>query len=206
MRQLTLAILLILISGCGQENKESRHQKIVENKITTIQTTESIDSLRDPCSSYYLADKNSKEIGQMILDDSVRPTDNDVTFRIMDSLLAKKIEDRKFYFKVYAKILDNADGALAEVVGIPGMKYVENHTQEFIELSTNLTNKQLDSWANFIGWEILFDSHQDPLKGGENFIKKLVSNCVDLDSLGKKHLNDFNKMIIHAIEESKDDK
>ncbi len=209
MRQFTFAILLILITGCNGGKKESNSnnndKKVTqEEKLATTQTTESIDSLRDPYSPYYLADKTSKEIGQMILNNTVHPTDNNVTFKIMDSLLAKTYEDRKFYFKVYVKILDKADGALAEAVGIPGMKYVEKYTKEFVELSSNLTIMQLESWANFIGWEILFDSQKDPIKDGEKFIANLVSNCSDLDLISREKLENFNKMIMKTVEENKD--
>jgi hypothetical protein len=209
MRALTFVILLVLVIRCNgrikESNPDTNDKKITQKKEYAITPTiESNDSLRDPYSPYYLSDKSLKEIGQMILDDSVRPTDNDVTFRIMDSLLAKTSEDRKFYFKVYVKILDLADGALAEAVGVPGMKYVENFTKEFVDLSTRLTTKQLDSWANFIAWEILFDSQDDPAKGGQKFIEKLVENCSDLDSIAQRNLGKFNCRISQTIQEEKD--
>jgi hypothetical protein len=211
MRKITFAILLLIITGCRGEKREStsmnNDKKVIQKEnLVNSQTTEGIDSLRDPYSPYYLSDKSSKEIGQMILDDNVRPTDNKVTFSIMDSLLAKNYEDRKFYFKVFVKILDQADGALAEVVGIPAMKFVEYHTKEFIDLSSNFTYKQQESWANFIGWEIYFDSKKDPAKDGEKFVEKLVSNCSDLDSRSKLNLDNFSKMIIQTIEKQKDNK
>lgn len=210
MRLFTCTILFILIAGCNgrkkENNPDNNDKKVIQKeKLAITKTAESIDSLRDPYSPYYLTDKSAKEIGQMILEDTVRPTDNDVTFRIMDSLLAKNYEDRKFYFKVYAKILDLADGALAEAVGIPGMKYVENYTKEFVGLSSSLTTKQLDSWANFVAWEILFDSQNDPIKEGEKFIGKLESNCSDLDSIDKKNLKKFISIISQTIQEEKDD-
>jgi hypothetical protein len=211
MKQFTVVILLILISGCNGGKKESTSNQIDkkithDEKIVSTQSTKPIDSLRDPYSQYYLADKNPKEIGQMILEDSVNPTDNNVTFRIMDSLLANNHEDRKFYFKVYTKILDKADGALAEAVGIPGMRYVESYTKEFANLSSDLTFEQLHSWANRIGWEILFDSQKDPIEDGENFIIKLKSNCSDIDLTGKKNLDNFCELIIQTVKENTDNK
>ena len=207
MRHIKFVILLVLFSGCHHEKNESKSvnlKEIAPQSLTTVQTTESKDSLNDPYSPYYLSDKNYKEIGQMILDNDVIPTDNNVTFRIMDSLLTNNFENRKFYFKVYAKILDKADGALAEAVGVPGMKYVENYTKEFANFSSSLTFSQLSSWANFIAWEILFDSQKNPEESGEKFIKQLKSNCKDIDLIGKKNIDNFCELIIQTIKENKD--
>jgi hypothetical protein len=212
MKQFIFTILIILLSGCngGKNDKSPNISSVKETarkeKPVINNRVERPDSLKDPYSRYYLSDKNLKEIGDLILKDSVIPTDNYLTFRIMDSLSARTYQDRKFYFKVYAKILNKADGALAEAMGIPGLKYVESHTREFIGLSIDLTNKQIESWANFIAWEIIFDSRKDPIEDGNMFIEKLISNCGELDLKLKRELDNFNKLIMNAIKENKKNK
>ena len=209
MKNLLIPIFLLVLLACNSPKKESA-SKEEEKKSSPIEETsknqqsETKDTLNNPHHPSYLADKSPKEIEQMILDNKIQPTDNDVTFRVMDSLLSKNVDDRKFYFKVFIKILDQADGALAEMVGTPAMKYVEIYTPEFMDLSRNISKENFNSWASFVGWEILLSSNDDPVKDGELFIKKLLSNCPDLKEKDKQRLESFNKIIMKSIQENQE--
>ena len=209
MKKLIIPILLLVLLACNSQKNE-RTSKDEENKSTPIENTNETqssktwDTLNNPHHPSYLADKSPKEIGQMILDNKIQPTDNDVTFRVMDSLLSKNVDDRKFYFKVFVKILDKADGALAEMVGTPAMKYIERYTSEFMDLSTNLSKDNFNSWAAFVGWEILLSSNDDPIKDGELFVEKLMSNCPDLNDKDKQRLESFNKIIMKSIQNNQE--
>jgi len=207
MKKQLIPILLLAIVACNGQKKETKStqktdRQIIKENVSIDQSIVPQDTLNDPNHFYYLANTKLKEVAQMILDDKIQPSDNDVTFSIMDSLLSQKTEDRKFYFSVFLKILKKADGALAEAVGLPAMNYVEKYTTEFIELSSNISDDQFDSWASFIGFEIFLSSQDDPIKDGEEFIKKLNTNCSDLSGKEKSHLESFNTAVIKSIQEN----
>ncbi len=195
--------------ACNSPKKESASREedkksYPNEKTSKNQQSETSDTLNNPHHPFWLADKSPKEIGQMILDNKIQPTDNDVTSRVMDSLLSKNADDRKFYFKVFIKILENADGALAEMVGTPAMKYVENYTSEFLDLSAGISKENFDSWASFVGWEILLSSNDDPVKDGELFTEKLLSDCPELIEKDRQRLKSFNDIIMKSIRENQE--
>jgi hypothetical protein len=207
MKYIIIPLLSFTILACNGTNSDnSSNQKAnsnaSEDNLPIKQASEPTDTLNNPYHRSYLADKSTKEIGQMILDNKVQPIDNDATFRVMDSLLSESPEDRKFYFNVFVKILEKADGALSEAVGQPALQYVENYTTEFMDLSAKLSKEQFGSWASFVGWEILLSSQGDPLKDGEEFINKLNSNCEALDNKDKSRLEIFNLTILTSIKEN----
>jgi hypothetical protein len=200
MRKLFILILPLVLLACN--GPQNRNSSTSASNSENIQTIDASDTLKDPHHYYYMADIDPKMIGQMILNDTFDLSDNYTTFRIMDSLLAKHTEDREFYFKVFLKIIDKADGALAEAVGIPAMKYVEDHTVEFIELSTNISKNLFERWASYIGNEIYLSSLIDPIGEGKAFIKKINNNCSELSNKEKTRLNEFNNTILATIQEN----
>ncbi len=209
MKYQIIPISLLVLMACNSPKKESASKEAEKEsypieKTSKNQHSESGDTVNNPLHPSWLADKSPKEIGQMILDNKIQPTDNDVTFRVMDSLLSKNADDRKFYFKVFIKILEKADGALAEMVGTPAMKYVENYTSEFLDLSANISKENFNSWASFVGWEILLSSNDDPVKDGELFIEKLLSNCPELKEKDNQRLKSFNDIVMKSIRENQE--
>ena len=207
MKYMILFLTLIFSACIGPDGKNNSNRKATKNSIEATLQIESdsklVDTLNDPYHRSYLIDRTTKETGKMFLDNKLLPNDDGPTLRTMDSLLSGNPEDRKFYFMVFVKIMDNADGALAESVGLTAMKYVELYTDEFLDLSSNLSNGQFNSWATFVGWEILLSGNEDPVKEGDIFIEKLNSKCSELDSNKKQRLEDFNKIIRKHIREKK---
>jgi len=207
MKNLIFPILLITTVACNNQKNETKStqetgEQTVKNNVIIDKSDGSQDTLNDPNHFYYLANKNIKEVAQMILDNKCQPSDNYITFSVMDSLLSQKSEDRKFYFRVFLNILEKADGALAEAVGLPAMNYVEKYTTEFIQLLTSISNDQLDSWASVIGIELFLSSQDDPMKDGEVYVEKLELNCLSLNENEKARLRKFNEIIIRSIQEN----
>jgi hypothetical protein len=95
--------------------------------------------------------------------------------------------------------MEKSDGALAEAIGLPALTYVENHTKEFIELSSSLNEDQFETWANHIGVEIFLSSEENPLKEAEDYYSKLKTNCKDCSSKQKERLEKTYMIIRKAI-------
>lgn len=195
-------VLTILLISCQSHRKDINAVQV--DSIEIHQSLELIDTLRDPRHYFYLADIDPKIFAKWILNDSIRPSDNFSTFRVMDSLEARAFEDREFYFRVFLKISDEADGALAEAVGLSALKYIENHTAEFLQLSPTSTKQQFDSWAHTVGVEILLSSQEDPMKDAQIFYDNLKANCIECSDEQKKLLENFNATMIIGIAENQE--
>ena len=86
------------------------------------------------------------------------------TFRIMDSLFAFDSPDKDFYFSVFTKILQTADGALSEHVSTIASKYYLRLTNHFIPRAMTMDATTLDKWIRFIAFD-LYAKNKDGQKG-----------------------------------------
>lgn len=200
MSKIVILSFSIAFMSCGQIDK-NQESKVETNKLP--EKSGVTDTLRDPNHQYYYADIDPKSFAMWILQDSIKPSDNYSTFRVMDSLDAVKFVDRKFYFNVFINILNKADGALSEATGLPALKYVENHTAEFLKLSSTLPKKDFESWSYTVGVEILLSSNEDPIKDAKDYFEKLKNNCSNCTIKEKKLLLQFNDILIQTITENR---
>ncbi len=132
-------------------------------QISSTQQTET-DSLRNPYHFYYMADLSLKKAGELILNDSIHPSDNFITFSLMDTISGCKENDLNFFLKVFEKILNDADGALAEAVGSNTWNFIENRPVEFINHIDKLNNDQIIKWADYTFSEMYFAYSEEELK------------------------------------------
>jgi len=165
----------------------------IVQKIETVNT----DTLRQPDHFFYLTDLPLRQVAQLILSDSVRPIDNTVTFQCMDSILSNNEATRNFYFPVFLRILEKADGALAEVVGQYAMTYIEEFPKEFAIKHSSLVEEQLESLASGIGFELYYKSQTE--EDASPWIDTVIQNCLKCDSTQLSRLIDFNKRAISAM-------
>ena len=70
------------------------------------------DSLRNPISQYYLTDLNLRNVAKLIVEDSIQPLDNDVTFSILDSVTEGNLETRNYFAKAFDVKFAGKDGKL----------------------------------------------------------------------------------------------
>lgn len=157
-RILYIQIIIIFFFSAAAHAKEKR-----VTQFPFVKQTET-DSLRNPNHYYYLADLPLKEAGELILNDSIHPSDNHITFLLMDTISGCKKNDLNFYLKVFEKILNYADGALAEVVGSYTWDFIEKRPAEFINHIETLDNEQIMRWADFTFEEMYFAYSGDELK------------------------------------------
>lgn len=150
-------MILFSFSVLGQAQEKIATQSSFPKKTE-------IDSLRDPIHYYYLSDLPLKKGGELILSDSIRPTDNFITFSIMDTITGCSKSDLSFYLKVVEKILYNADGALAEAVGSYTWDFIEKRPDEFIRHLDTLNNEQIIKWARYTFGEMYFAYPKESLK------------------------------------------
>jgi hypothetical protein len=160
--KITLAILsLIALFSCSfVSEKETESTYNYQTSGTPLPVTTEEDTLRLPSHQYYLADLSQQEISRLILEDSLQPSDNEVTFALMDSLSSPNKATRDFVFPAFKVVVEKSDGALAEVVGLYAIKYVEAFPKEFAE-RYSCCLEELSQLTNYIGYEIMMSEEPE---------------------------------------------
>jgi len=192
---------LFSISSCSTTNKnENILIDTTQEKLSQQAPKLHQDTLTDPYHYYYLSHLPLRQVGQLILNDSIIPSDNKITFNCMDSLSSKNANTRNYYFPVFLKILDKSDGALGEAIGQYAMTYIEKYPKEFAEKSKSITNEQFKSWAYHTGYELYFTYATD--KKAKRWISSMIKNCSNCDTTQLKRLEEFNKLVTVAIKDN----
>jgi hypothetical protein len=159
MKRIIYVQIIILFSF----SMAAHAKEIIASQIPFVIQTE-IDSLRNPNHYYYLADLPIKKTGELILTDSIQPSDNYITFSLMDTISGCKKNDLNFYLQVFEKILYYADAALAEAVGLYTWNFIKKRPDEFINHIDTLNNEQIMKWADYTFYEMYFAYSQEELK------------------------------------------
>lgn len=114
-------------------------------------------------------------------------------FPLMDSMTQKNKAARQFYFKVLGKIVEQADGYLAEAIGSEVLKYIESDPTEFVQNSKTISDSTFKTMAYYSIDEISI-STEDQLQAQKEFERlkseweKKLEKSSDED---KARLNDF---------------
>lgn len=82
---------------------------ILFGKIGVYGQTQEKDSLRNPFSQYYLTDLNLREVAELIVKDSIKSSDNNVTFSILDSVVDGNKESRNYFANAFDVIIIRSD-------------------------------------------------------------------------------------------------
>jgi len=157
MKRIFYILITMLFSIATQAGEK------IATEIPFVKQTE-IDSLRNPNHYYYLTDLPLEKTGELILTDSIQPSDNYITFLLMDTISGCKKSDLSFYLKVFEKILNYADGALAETVGSYTWTFIEKRPAEFINHIDNLNDDQIMKWADYTFYEMYYAYSGEELK------------------------------------------
>ena len=130
--------------------------------------------------------------GEKILSGKVRPSDDDTTFAVLDSLLSKNRKNKDFYFKVANKIQQHADGSLGEFFSGIASKYYFDFNSEFISNSEIMTSEDIKNWLNQAAFDIIeTEQATKKLPKIKERLDNLIINC-KCDDNKKALINKFN--------------
>ncbi|NLF42457.1 MAG: hypothetical protein GX587_07160 [Bacteroidales bacterium] len=99
-KHILILIITTLLISCNEKGNQKRI--LISSDLNS--KTETLNQTKPDSFS-------SKEYGQLILNGKVKPTDNEATYNCLLELIAENQNDLNFYFSVYRKISENADGA-----------------------------------------------------------------------------------------------
>jgi hypothetical protein len=194
------SIILLFLTSCGQ--KENKSEVLVKKEIQSSKKEKKIteDLLRN--SDYYLSDLDLRTIAQLIVQDSVQPTDNKVTFSILDSATIGTTETRTYYSKAFDKIIFKSDGALSEVIGSYCIKSIMNNPNELLEwISSGKFECPSETIANYIAYDLVMS--EQPKKEKAELFKKIKSDALNKSTskFSKKFIDQINKEFELIFEE-----
>ncbi len=195
MTNFYLCCILILLSSCGINSHQDNPTKRSASNFNNLNIE--IDSLHDPNHSSYLSDLPLRQVATYFLNDSITPTDNTITFNCLDSLLNDNAETRSFYFPVYLKILERADGALAEVAGGYVIQYIERYPSEFFTRCIDLNSSQFELLCSAAGSDLYFED--DNVNYTQKWGDLLIGNCLDCSPKQLELIQKFKTLVLDYV-------
>lgn len=199
IRSFYVGLLIVAVTACnqGKVNQSSPDQQEgIETRVpgkTEGKIIEMYDSLRNPYHNAYLTDLTIPEIGSLYLSDSIIPQDNNVTFQLMDTLVTCSDEDRDLFMSVFEVILRKADGALAEAVGSYSWRFIEIHSEYFLNYISNAEFDIISKWAEYTSYEMYSSIPEDSLALYSN---KLINSLNDLSNEENDGLLHFGRELV----------
>lgn len=196
------AFALLACTACNESSTKTTANDSSVVRQHTPDTTSTIT--KDTTSQLYWEKLPAKTIAQLILKDSIRATTSPVIFSMLDSLTSTSKQTRQFYLPVFSKIMNTADGELAEAVGGYALTFVQNYPKEFVEASGTFSKNQLDAWASNIGIEIFLasDQNENVKEAFEQIVIVFNDNCKDCNTAQKNKLKQFTNLVWRTVNEN----
>jgi hypothetical protein len=136
----------------------------------------------------YLDSKQVSKAAKDFYYGKFKATDDTKTFSIIDSLKTKNNLTRPFYIFLVSKIIDKADGALSESLGVSCKDFIESHPDFLIDFlyskSTIVDKRFLGNWANQIAGEFMIDCEGKEKQCIKKSLQK-ASTKIKLDNKSK---------------------
>ena len=150
------------------------------NSQTNSKVVKTVDKSYKISVDRFLLDKSIPQISKDLYLEKVKPTDNNETLSLIDSINSTG-QARGFYFMVITKSMKYADGAYAEPLGIAAKEFVEKNTTEFLSYFMNnqdlLSNEDFKNWASSVYGEIQIDSEGSEQNAVNDLQAKMKNNC-----------------------------
>jgi len=201
MKILTIYILCLFTVSCIRANEKVDSNKMNSEKI--IQKTQ-----QD--SSFYWEALNedqkaeilkSKEINRTAIDfyhGKIKVGDNNITINLLDTITSfhnsKAISS--FYFFLFNKICNTADGALSEILGSYCQRVILNSPSYVIDYFSR-NDKIMRKYAELLGYELYFkEDGTSEIEYGYSDFKKILSGKLE----NKEKYNNILKRFYKEIE------
>ena len=160
------------------------------------------DSTQPTATNYSWEQLPMREVAELILKDSIRPASSPIISRMLDSLTSDSKSTRQYYFSVFNKIMNKADGEIAESIGGYALTYVQNYPKEFLDNTKRFSKNNIEAWASNIGIELFLKSPENVKEAYDQIVIFFNDNCKDCNAYYRGRLKEFNAMIWRTIQEN----
>lgn len=196
-----------LLIACNSNETAQNEENALEEGAAIIDTVDLPqyiqdydDSLRNPVSEYFLTDMPLRSVAALIMSDSLMPSDNIVTMRIIDSATGDNARSRAYYFKALNKIALKSDGALSEILGDYLIDYVGKYTGEFATQLKTMNADERSTWVYYMSRELAFRLENEHLVS--TWTNALAGNCKNCTPEANNALTQFLENLSKATRES----
>ena len=210
----TFIILIIatIFISCNSKVKHQERPTILVKTAPVLEQTSTIEDFNaNRTTKQYLTELN-EVLSDPTIDEYYKKifkqekliwVEDEKMLTIIDSLSTKNKTRELFYFIVFTKTMNGADGFYSEPLGEKALWYIINREQHFADYFAKipkLTRKDLNNWSSNILGEIKITRENEEQKALTELEEKLVSNLkitnfkvkepiIKLIDLIKKHLN-----------------
>jgi|GEM_PF-2898334 hypothetical protein len=181
MKKVTTAfILLISLSACNDQREAAHTVKAIINETSSL-----VKQATDP-------DNDSvKIVGDLILSGKNIWKENEKYIKpMMDSLATSDYGKSEYYFKVFGKICEQADGYVGEELGAYILDYFEKDPEKFLHHSALVSKEILGRMGHEAGVEMAM-REEYPEQAFEKLIKTTKEQLPNLTEDQKTKLNEF---------------
>lgn len=118
---------------------------------------------------------------------------------LMDSLSTADLSSREYYFKVFGKICEQADGVVGEEIGGYVLKYFESNPEEFIRNSALVSKDVFATMGHEAGLEVAMSNDENPEKVFARLVKEIKAKTKDLNESEQLKLDAFFQQIKEGL-------
>lgn len=166
------ALLICCISSTIFAQSVSRHNDPKNHPSLTNKTF--VDNIAGKPIKYYLNHKSVGEIAKLFYKGEFAVSDDAATSSIIDSVLTHNNDTRPFYFFLFNRLIELADGALAEYVAEVSGKYLREFPCEFLTMVDNkMYDIDLKQWGGLAAFTL---DGPSAVKGYVDSIRVTVEN------------------------------
>jgi hypothetical protein len=200
-------ILVMALYNCTHTDKKIPGQKLPVHSESTYNAENrniehNVYKSGKPCDfNKFINDPETPKLAKAIYLDKDWNLNNDTeALALLDSLTAKNMDSRSFYFKVVTLTFKKSDGYFSEGLGNAGKEFIENHTPEFATYFDNpgcFTHADLETWAEIamLEFEIIISERDYNKPVIDAFINKLRANCKNCSPGQKEIIEKFGKIL-----------
>ena len=181
IKKLTTAfILLSSLSACNDQREAVHTVKAIINETASL-----VKQASDP-------DNDSvKIVGDLILSGKSIWEDNEKYIKpLMDSLSTTDYAKSEYYFKVFGKICEQADGYVGGELGSYVLEYIENSPEKFMRHSALVSKDILGKMGYEAGVEMT-QTEEHPEQAFQKLINTTKEQLPNLTEDQKVKLNEF---------------
>lgn len=190
-----VALFVFGLFSCGNDVKviteqedqtENTYPELIKYYEAELDSTFENDDVDD----YY------KEIYK---EEKLIPADDSKMLSVTEKLFTLETENDFFYFVVFTKSMNGADGFFAEALGMSALKFVQENTERFAEFFssnvTKLNEKDLDNWAYYVNSEIKISNEGKEKEAIKELEQHVNKKTADSDSKSKAVMEKFLKKL-----------
>lgn len=137
--------------------KDAAIETATFDTITKIQTDQAVSSNQQELNKALADPSIENYYKEVYRQEKLIPADDDIMLSITKKIFTKDSDKDLFFFIVFTKSMNGADGFYSEAVGLSAFEFVTKKTEWFAEYfnsAPKLNEQDMENWAEYVYGEI----------------------------------------------------